>query len=476
MSAVVHQRCVLGWLALNLVVSAGAQTLRSKPPVDTLQGLNSSLEHVTTKIAPAVVHIEVASYATSGDEDDEGRVQTLSKERVSGSGAIVDPRGYIVTARHVVEGARRIRVELNPRSHPQPAGADGEEARPKCSYEARVIGSFKHADLAILKIDAQDLPTLSFSDSDNLQQGQLVVALGSPEGLRNSLSLGVVSSPAQQIESDDFMVYIQTDTAMAPGSSGGPLVDVDGNMVGVNVFSITERGRDVGLGFAVPSAMVRFVYERIRKYGRVTGGSLGVSVQGINPTLASALGLPVDSGVIVAGIASGSGTQKTALQAGDVLLSFDGTPLRNVPQLNWGLLHKRPNDLVDFVVWRKSGKIFLRLPLFEAPLDVENSVQDIDVDQNLVAKLGIVGAVRNGGARSPSPGESRSAVVVAARLRGTDSQAELEVEDVIRSVNTVPINSVAELRAIIDTVRAGDAVALQVERKGKLLYVAFEMD
>ena len=295
MKSTVQVSWAMGLLALILLVRADAQAPGTQPTIDTMQGLNASLEQLSTKISPAVVHIEVASYENSSEEEDDGKVQTLAKERVSGSGVIVDPAGYILTARHVVEGARRIRVELNPRVQPEMPASQRDDARPKLSFAARIVGSFKDADLAVLKIDAQDLPTLSFSDSENLQQGQLVVAFGSPKGLRNSLSLGVVSSPAQQIDPDDFMFYIQTDTAMAPGSSGGPLVDVDGRMVGINVFSITARGRDVGLGFAVPSAMVRFVYEQLREHGRVAQASLGVDVQGINSTLASALRLPADS-------------------------------------------------------------------------------------------------------------------------------------------------------------------------------------
>ena len=470
----------VGLVALVLSVYAAAQTPQEKPSVDPLQWLNASLEQVTTKISPAVVRIEVASYrplADKNDEDDnEAKVQTLTKERSAGSGVIVDPEGYIVTAFHLVKGARRIRVELDSRVHPKTPPDRIDDPTPKLSLEARIVGTFKDADMAVLKIEARDLPVISFSDSANLKQGQLVAALGSPEGLRNSLSLGVVSSVDRQIEPDDSMEYIQTDAAIASGSSGGPLVDVQGGMVGINVFSISERGRELGLGFAVPSAMVRFVYEQIRQYGGVPRAYLGMDIQGITPTLASALRLPTDSGVIVAGGTPKSLTEKAALQAGDVLAGFDGTHVQNIPQLTWALLHKHPGDHVSLEIWRNSNKIVLDFSLVGAPPDSKDPLATIDIEENLVAKLGIVGSAQKHEANGPPSRESRSGVLVVARLRGTDVEPELVAGDVIRSVNADPITSVTQLRTMLDSFKPGDAIALQVERKDKLMYVAFEMD
>jgi serine protease Do len=421
----------------------------------------------------------VASYrplTDKNDEDSDAKVQTLTKEHSAGSGVIVDSEGYIITALHVVKGARRIRVELDGRVHPKtpPDRIDGYT--PKSPFEARIVGTFEDADLAVLKIDARDLPAISFSDSANIKQGQLVATVGSPEGLRNSFSLGVVSSVDRQIESDDSMAYIQTDAVIAPGSSGGPLVDIQGGIVGINVFTITERGRDQGLGFAVPSAMVRFVYEQIRQYGCVPRAYLGLDVQGITSTLASALRLPVDSGVIVAGGALGSPPEKAALQPGDVLASFDGTHIQNIPQLTWALLHKHPGDHVSLEIWRNSSKIVLDFALVGAPPKSESSLATKDIDENLVAKLGIVGAAKKHEPTESPSRESKSGVLVMARLGETDAEPELKAGDVIRSVNAAPVTSVAQLRATIDSFKPGDAIALQVERKGKLMYVAFEMD
>ena len=472
-------RWAVGLGALVLAVWANAQAPQERPSVDPLQGLNASLEQVTTKISPAVVRLEVASYrplAEKNDEGSEANVQTLTKERSAGSGVIVDPEGYIVTAFHLVKGARRIRVELDSRAHPQTPLDRIDDHTPKSSFAAKVVGTFEDADLAVLKIEARDLPVISFSEPPSLKQGQLVAALGSPEGLRNSFSLGVVSSVDRQIDSDDSMDYVQTDAAIAPGSSGGPLVDVQGGMVGINVFTITERGRELGLGFAVPTAMVRFAYEQIRQYGCVRRAYLGLDVQGITPTLASALRLPVDSGVIVAGGGPGSTPEKTALQPGDVLARFDGMHVRNIPQLTWALLHKHPGDHVNLEIWRNSSKIILDFALAGPPPNSEGSLATMDIEENLVAKLGIVGTAQRPEITGPPSKESKSGVLVAARLGETDVEPELKAGDVIRSVNATPITSVGQLRAMIDGFKPGDAIALQVERKGKLKYVAFEMD
>jgi serine protease Do len=440
--------------------------------------MDRSLEELSAKASPAVVHIEVSSYGTSADadEDDEIKNQTLAKRRGSGSGVIVDPDGYIITAFHVVKGARRIRVELESRVGADTPNGQRFNGKPRSSFEASIVGVFREADVAVLKINAQDLPTIPFSESANLKQGQLVAALGSPEGLRNSLSLGVVSSVTRQIEPDDPLAYIQTDVALASGSSGGPLVDIHGGIVGINVFSITERGGEEGLGFAVPSAMVRFAYDQIRQNGCVPRAYLGVDVQGVTPILASALRLPTESGVIVASVAPGSPAAKTALQAGDVLVSLNAIPLQSVPQLTWLLLHKHSGDHIRLEVGRKATKMLFDVPLVSEPPHSEDSIATIDIEENLVAKLGIVGFARKHGPTEPTSTASRTGVLVVARLRGSDTQAELTTGDLIRSVNSVPITSVAQLRTTIGSFKPGDAIALQVERKGKLRYVAFEMD
>jgi len=272
------------------------------------------------------------------------------------------------------------------------------------------------------------------------------------------------------------MLYVQTDAALASGCSGGPLVNIRGEMVGMDVFSITDRGRSERLGFAVPSEVVHFVYQQIRQYGYVPRVYLGIDAQGITPPLATALHLPTDSGVVISDVADRSPAGKAALQAGDVILSIDGTRLQDVPQLMWALLHKRQGDQVRLEVARKSHTIMFKLSLAEMPPDAADPHSSGDVEGVLVAKLGIMVSGQRREATEEKNKQLSSGVVVIAQLRGIDPEPELNAGDVIRSVNAVPITYVTQLRELLDGFDPGDAIALHVERKGKLMYIAFDLD
>jgi len=462
-------------------VPPAVPTEASSPPekasLEALHDLNAALGLLAARVSPAVVHIHVDSYQTAESEHEEGgeKIQMLTKQRSAGSGVIVDTDGYIVTALHLVDGERRIRVELDRRINATTTG-QGKVRRSRATFDAEIVGSFKDADLAVLKIDAGNLPTLAFSKADSVEQGQLVAALGNPEGLRNSLSLGIVSSASQQLHPDDPIAYVQTDAVLAPGSSGGPLVDVEGAIVGINVLSITDQGRDEGLGLAVPSGIARFAYEQIRQYGCVPRPYVGLDVQGITPTLAAALDLPVDSGVIVSAIDPESPADRASLHVGDVILTFAGKRIENVPQLNWDLLHKRASQHVSVEIMRKSGKVALNLLLIGGPPASGEDLPAREIEENSLDKLGVVGSTWQRGTAERRSKSTPVGVLVTAKLSSNDVQPELVVGDVIRSVNGTPVSSVAELRIMLNGFKTGDAIALQVERNGKLMYVAFEMD
>jgi len=479
--------CPLGWAQVGAPNAATAEAPPAIPaetsvrpenaPLEPLQALNTSLARLAARVSPAVVRIRVESYQASEAEHEEGgeKSQTLTKQRNAGSGVIVDSDGYIVTALHLVDGERRILVELDRRISATTAG-QSKDHRSRSTFDGQLVGSFKDADLAVLKIDARNLPALTFSEAGSVEQGQLVAALGNPEGLRNSLSLGIVSSATQQIQPDDPIAYVQTDAALAPGASGGPLVDVQGAIVGINVFNITDQGKDEGLGFAVPSALVRFAYEQIRQHGCVPRPYLGFDVQGITPTLAAALDLSVDSGVIVSAVDPESPAERASLHAGDVILTFGGTRIESVPQLNWALLHKRAGQHVSLEIVRKSGKVALNLPLIGGPPASGENLAATEIEENSLDKLGVVGSAWRRGPAERHSKSSSAGVLVTAKLSGSDTQPELVVGDVIWSVNGTPVSSVAALRTMLNGFKPGDAIALQVERNGKLTYVAFDMD
>ena len=214
----------------------------------------------------------------------------LGRQRSGGSGVIVDPSGYVLTNAHVIAGARRVQVMLATRVEPLPGQASILKPQPKL-WEAEIIGVDSETDLAVLKIDQSDLPFLLLGDSDTLRPGQLVFALGSPLGLENSVTMGIVSSVARQLERDHPMIYIQTDTAINPGNSGGPLVNADGHVVGINTLIFSQSGGNEGIGFAAPSNIARAVFEQIRDHGHVRRGEIGVQAQTITSGLAAGSGL-----------------------------------------------------------------------------------------------------------------------------------------------------------------------------------------
>ncbi|MGA7300339.1 MAG: trypsin-like peptidase domain-containing protein, partial [Candidatus Sulfotelmatobacter sp.] len=259
--------------------------------------LNNALEGLAAKVSPAVVQILVTGY---GPAHEENRTQTalIVRQQVVGSGVIVDPSGYIMTNAHVVEGAQSIRVALplpNDSGRPVPVGK-------RHILPAKLIGVHKETDLALLKIDESDLPTLPLLTQTRPRVGQLVFAIGSPEGLQNSVTMGVVSAVSRQPDPTKPLTYIQTDAPINPGNSGGPLVDTNGSVVGINTFILSEGGGSEGLGFAIPARIVDFVYHSLRKYRHVHRVEIGADAQEVTPTMAEGLHLAQRWGVIIADV------------------------------------------------------------------------------------------------------------------------------------------------------------------------------
>src|SRR5208282_139814 len=232
---------------------AKAMGARPAEPAAVLQQLNSAIEQLTARISPAVVQILVTSYGAQ-EESSHSQTALITREHVIGSGVIVDSDGYIMTNAHVVEGAQRIHVALAMPSvdFPDQILPVGKQR----IVEARLVGLHKDTDLALLKIDQAGLPTLSLGNRRPVHQGQLVFALGSPEGLENSVTMGIVSAVARQADPNRPMVYIQTDAPINPGNSGGPLVDSEGYVIGINTFILSSAGGSEGLGFAIPARIV----------------------------------------------------------------------------------------------------------------------------------------------------------------------------------------------------------------------------
>jgi serine protease Do len=244
----------------------------------------------------------------------------------------VDPDGYIVTNNHVVAGALRIRVTLAPTTV-EMVPYHTSLAHRQCVYEAKLIGTNRSADLAVIKIEEKGLPYIPLPDElFRVRLGQTVLAIAAPEGLDHTVTKGIVSAVGRQPDLDRPMVYVQTDAPINPGNSGGPLVDRDGNLIGINTFIYSSGGGSEGLGFAVPEPIVRFAYKEIKEHGSVRPITIGAHAQTITPDIAKGLGLPQDFGVIISDVDAGGPAEAGGLRAGDVVVSVDGVPIASLPK------------------------------------------------------------------------------------------------------------------------------------------------
>ncbi len=393
----------------------------------------------------------------------------LSKQTSTGSGVILTADGYIVTNNHVVENARKIEVKLPTRGTVRAQGM---------TLTARVVGVDRETDLAVLKVDGKNLATLALGDSGRLRQGELVMAFGNPFGLEGSVSTGVVSSISRQLKQDDPMAYIQTDAPINPGNSGGPLVDAEGRVVGINTMIYTRSGGSEGIGFAVPSNVVRNIYTQIRKDGHVHRGHIGVGVQSVTPTLAKGLSLGQDWGVVVNDIEPDGPAKAAGVQIGDVIQSLDGKAVESASQLENEIYRLAVKDSVTLALLREGKTVKVIVPVHEREDDPQRFADMVNPEDNLVSKLGILAVALDDTIASMLPGlRHEFGLVVAARTSSAPySGGELENGDVIYEMNNVPMLSVKGLREALDKLKSGDAVALQVERSGRLMYLGLDLE
>ena len=390
---------------------------------------------------------------------------------------IVDPDGYIMTNAHVVEGALRIRVVLAEPSIQLPGqlAAMGKAQ----VLDAKLVGIHREIDLALLKVVPKTpLPTLSLGSGRSVRQGQLVVAVGSPEGLQSSVTMGIVSSVARQPDPDAPMVYIQTDAPINHGNSGGPLVDMEGYVVGINTFIYSEAGGSEGIGFAIPARVVKFVYENLRKYGHVHRSVIEAKGQTITPALAAALGLAQDWGVIISDVIPGGPAEAAGLKIRDVVLAADDHPVNTLP-VYAAIQYVHPADQpLKLDVLRGTEKKTLFIPVYEEKHPVDQLADLAGTDASLIPQFAVFAIELNDKIRSMVPDlrVSSGVIVVARAIDALGLDTGLGVGDIIHSLNRTNIDTVNSLNTALKQLKSGDAVALQIERQGHLQYVSFEME
>ena len=338
------------WLNRRPSVGGAISLFQAPASAPVTQAMPGSYSGAAQKASPAVVAINTSTAARRGPRSDDPRFQFVFGEQGNqpqaglGSGVIISPEGYILTNNHVVEGADEIDVVLN----------DSRHAR------AKVIGTDPETDLAILKIGLDKLPVIVLGNSDTVQVGDQVLAIGNPFGVGQTVTSGIVSALGRnQLGINTFENFIQTDAAINPGNSGGALVDVNGNLMGINTAIYSRSGGSMGIGFAIPVSTAKLVLDGIVRDGQVTRGWIGVEPGELSPELAQTFGVQATRGVIITGVLQGAPAAQGGIRPGDVILSVAGKPTDNVSQLLTAVAGLQPGKAASFELQRGDRQLEL---------------------------------------------------------------------------------------------------------------------
>jgi len=451
--------------AVNPPVAAPSQSVVGGAPTAALPDFADLVQ----KQGPAVVQISVtgtrkaaARGGANPFEDDESNPfapffrgmpmpQQPRPMQGMGSGFVVSPDGIILTNAHVVANADEVTVRMT----------DHRE------FKAKVLGTDRRTDVAVLKIDAKDLPVVQLGSSEKARVGEWVVAIGAPFGLDNTVTSGIISAKGRSLPGDSYVPFIQTDAAVNPGNSGGPLFNLKGEVIGINSQIFSRSGGFQGLAFAVPIDVAMNVKDQIVKTGKVQHGRLGVTIQEVNQALAENFGLASPAGALISSVQKDSPGAKAGLKPGDVILEFNGRKINRSGELPPLVASLTPGTAVTLKVWRDGKAQDVRTQI--AALEDEKAVvaaADGDSEALSNSRLGL--AVR------PLTAEERKQVDVAGGLvvenvGGPAAKAGVQPGDVIVSVNSTPVNSVEELRALIG--KSGKTVALLVQREDARIFI-----
>ena len=465
--------------ALILVTSCGREDNVNLPPpaaspATTSAALRTSYAEVVNRVSPAVVTIRTESRARAPRQfpfmDDPffrrffGVPSTPAPERLLrglGSGVIVTGDGYVLTNHHVIDGAQQIEVELQgPRM-----------------VTARLVGSDPPSDLAVLKIEGGGLSALALADSDKVQVGDVVLAIGNPLGIGQTVTMGIISAKGRRtgLSNGSFEDFLQTDAPINRGNSGGALVDSNGDLVGINSQILSPSGGSIGIGFAIPSNMARVVLDQIVKHGKVTRGHLGVVVQPVTQDIAASLRLNDASGVIVSQVQPGSAAERAGLKRGDVILALDGNLVSDANTFRNDIAGTPPGRTVTLRIWREGSEDELRPTLGEfvheerpeRPTE-ERAPEPEGNDRRLgLAVQPLTPALANQLGISTG---TQGLLVAEVDPFGPAADAGIQRGDVIEQVNQQPVRSVADLMGAID--RAGkNPLLLLVNHRGTTTFV-----
>ena len=462
----------MGQAHASPVAAAGVATPSGNPNATSLP-LNGFTE-IVKKSGPAVVNVSVNSVRKASVEMPQipeefreffrgfgGKNMPNSPNmprgdvpmRGQGSGFIVSPDGYILTNAHVVDGADTVTVRLTDRRE----------------FRAKVVGTDKQTDVAVLKIDAKSLPTVRMGKSTEASVGEWVVAIGSPYGFENTVTAGIVSAKARSLPDSSYTQFIQTDVAVNPGNSGGPLFNLAGEVIGINSQIYSRTGGFQGISFAIPIEVALNVKDQLVKHGKVTRGRIGVTVQDVNATLAESFGLDRPRGALISSVDSGGPAEKAGLQVGDIILKYNGNTIERSSDLPVLVADTAPGKSAPVEIWRKGSAKTLTVVTYEGKARAEETASDESRGSNS-GRLGL--AVRPLTADERKENKGRAGLVVE-EVGGAAARAGLQPGDLVLSLNGNPVTTVEQLREHV--ARAGKRVALLIQREGQQLFVPIEL-
>src|SRR6476620_9210052 len=445
-------------------------------------GTAKSFVEIAKTVKPAVVNIAASRSGKSGEGpqsspfDDpffrrffgdeffkRDQPHRERKERGQGSGVIVDSSGLIITNNHVVNKADDIRVILSD----------------KREFKGKLIGTDTKTDVAIVRIEATGLSTIPFADSDQLEVGEFVLAVGSPFGLTQSVTMGIVSAVGRaSMGIAEYEDFIQTDAAINPGNSGGALVNVRGELIGINTAIFSQSGGNMGIGFAVPSAMARSVLEQLLKGGKVVRGWLGVSIQELSPELAQQFGLTETKGVLVSEVLDGSPAKRAGLDRGDVILEYDRKPVESPSQLRNAVARTTVGKKITIKYLRDKRVKTVDIAIDEQPKSIAKSGNDEPEESaspaGVLSELDVRELPVDIARRLGVPSAEKGVVIAQVRSGGSAEEAGLKEGDLILELNRRPVTSLRSYESAASQVAKDQPVLLLIKRQGRTLYITLK--
>ncbi len=434
--------------------------------VNTLTKWSSAMAAVADAVKPSVVNISTSRTVKAPEtnplfEDPffrrffgPGFEHPRERKAMSlGSGVIVDKNGYILTNNHVIKGAEEIKVTLFD----------------KREFKGKVIGADPKTDLAVVKIDATGLPAMKWGNSDDLKVGNLVLAIGNPYGLNQTVTSGIVSATGRaNVGIADYEDFIQTDAAINPGNSGGALVNARGELVGINTAIFSTTGGYQGIGFAIPSSMAQVVMNSLIKTGKVVRGWLGIWIQPLSPELAKKFGLKEETGALVSDVVEDGPAAKAGIKGGDLIVEFDGKTISGPTQLRNLVANTAPGTEATVVFIRNGKKETTKVKIEEqkpeqtaqAPAKLNNVLNGVHVQELtpiLRRQLGIPGRVQG--------------VIIAGIDQDSPAVDTLQPQDIIMEVNRIKIRTIGDYTQAVSRIKPKDSVLLLLDRGGQIFYL-----